>query len=61
MIGYNFSLGCPTCGGPLEHLAGGKSDRREVQAVAWCYPCRRRVLVRVQVIEVDSCIREGSG
>jgi hypothetical protein len=54
MRGYLFALACVSCGGELEHHAGGEphtieARRSEVQAIAYCAACRMPHRVTVSV------------
>lgn len=46
---YSFELGCPLCGGDIDHVAGGCPSERNVRAVAWCPECLADVLIVVAV------------
>lgn len=55
MIGYQLAVTCAYCGGPLEHVAGGKPVAgTEAQAIARCTACGRRWQVRTFLRQVTS-------
>ena len=56
MKAYMFEIGCPLCGGEVEHKAHGVPAVSEVRAIARCLKCGAEMIVVINLV-----VRENDG
>lgn len=47
---WSFTVTCPYCGGPLEHLADGATTTWHTRALATCTECDATIILHVEIV-----------